>query len=37
MGRKWGETAPEDFVRYVRNDLMGVSREDLVYDMTSTL
>ncbi len=37
MGMKWGENAPEDFVRYVRNDLMGVSREDLVYDMTSTL
>jgi len=32
---------PEEFVRYVRNDLLGVVREDLVYDiarhMTSTI
>ena len=33
MGMKWGENTPEDFVRYVRNDLMGLSREDLVYDI----
>ncbi|MBI4473641.1 MAG: adenylyl-sulfate reductase subunit alpha [Acidobacteria bacterium] len=33
MGMKWGENQPEDFVRYVRNDLMGLSREDLVYDI----
>lgn len=30
MGMRWGENTPEDFVRYVRNDLMGLSREDLV-------
>ena len=29
----WGENTPEDFVRYVRQDLMGLSREDLVYDL----
>jgi adenylylsulfate reductase subunit A len=32
---------PEDFVNYVRNDLLGVVREDLIYDiarhMTSTV
>nr|WP_287070447.1 adenylyl-sulfate reductase subunit alpha [Pyrobaculum sp.] len=32
---------PEDFVQYVRNDLLGVVREDLIYDiarhMTSTI
>ena len=32
---------PEDFVQYVRNDLLGTIREDLVYDiarhMTSTI
>ncbi|HEV2281112.1 MAG TPA: adenylyl-sulfate reductase subunit alpha [bacterium] len=33
MGMRWGENQPEDFVRYVRQDLMGVSREDLVYDI----
>lgn len=33
LGMKWGENTPEDFVRYVRNDLMGLSREDLVYDI----
>src|SRR5713101_3784035 len=33
MGMKWGENQPEDFVRYVRQDLMGLSREDLVYDI----
>jgi adenylylsulfate reductase, subunit A len=33
MGMRWGENRPEDFVRYVRNDLMGLSREDLVYDI----
>ncbi len=33
MGMRWGENQPEDFVRYVRNDLMGLSREDLVYDI----
>ncbi len=33
MGMQWGENTPEDFVRYVRQDLMGLSREDLVYDL----
>ena len=33
MGMKNGENQPEDFVRYVRQDLMGLSREDLVYDI----
>ncbi len=33
MGMRWNENQPEDFVRYVRNDLMGLSREDLVYDL----
>lgn len=28
-----GENAPEDYVKYVRNDLMGIIREDLVYDL----
>jgi adenylylsulfate reductase subunit A len=33
MGMRWGQNQPEDFVRYVRQDLMGVCREDLVYDI----
>ena len=33
MGMRHGENQPEDFVRYVRQDLMGLSREDLVYDI----
>ena len=28
-----GENAPEDYVRMVRNDLMGIVREDLIYDL----
>ena len=28
-----GENDPSDYVRYVRNDLMGIIREDLVYDV----
>ncbi|MBI3581001.1 MAG: adenylyl-sulfate reductase subunit alpha [Nitrospinae bacterium] len=28
-----GEHSPEDYVKYVRNDLMGIIREDLVYDL----
>ncbi len=28
-----GENSPEDYVRYVRGDLMGIIREDLVYDL----
>ncbi len=33
MGMRWNQNQPEDFVRYVRQDLMGISREDLVYDI----
>ncbi len=33
MGMRWNENTPEDFVRYARNDLMGLVREDLVYDI----
>ncbi len=28
-----GNNTCEDYVRYVRNDLMGIAREDLVYDI----
>jgi len=28
-----GENDPKDYVKYVRNDLMGIIREDLVYDL----
>jgi len=28
-----GNNSCEDYVRYVRNDLMGIAREDLVYDI----
>jgi adenylylsulfate reductase subunit A len=28
-----GENTPEQYVDYVRNDLMGITREDLVYDI----
>ena len=28
-----GENDPADYVRYVRQDLMGIVREDLVYDV----
>ena len=33
MGMKNDENQPEDFVKYVRQDLMGLCREDLVYDI----
>jgi len=33
MGMQWGENQPEDHVRYARNDLMGLVREDLGYDI----
>lgn len=33
MGMQWGENRPEDFVRYARGDLMGLVREDLVFDI----
>ena len=32
-GHAWGENEPEDYVRYQRNDLMGLVREDLGYDI----
>ena len=28
-----GENKPEDYVAMVRNDLMGIVREDLIYDL----
>ena len=28
-----GNNTVEDYVRYVRNDLMGITREDIVYDI----
>ena len=33
MGMRWNENTPEDFVRYTRNDLMGLVREDLEFDI----
>jgi adenylylsulfate reductase subunit A len=33
VGVKDGENTVEDYVRYVRQDLMGISREDLVYNI----
>jgi adenylylsulfate reductase subunit A len=33
MGMKWGWNQPEDYVEYVRNDMMGIAREDLTYDV----
>jgi len=33
MGMQWDENQPEDHVRYARNDLIGMVREDLAYDM----
>ena len=33
MGMQWNENQPEDHVRYARNDLMGLLREDLGYDI----
>ena len=33
MGTRWGENKPEDHVRYARIDLMGMVREDLLFDM----
>ena len=33
LGMRWNQNKPEDFVHYVRQDLMGMSREDLVYDI----
>ena len=33
MGMRWNENRPEDHVRYARNDLMGLVREDLGFDI----
>jgi adenylylsulfate reductase subunit A len=33
MGMRWGWNQPEDYVEYVRNDMMGLVREDLTYDV----
>ena len=33
MGMRWNENTPQDFVKYARTDLMGLVREDLVYDI----
>ncbi|MDL1970915.1 MAG: adenylyl-sulfate reductase subunit alpha [Candidatus Desulfofervidaceae bacterium] len=33
VGGTTGQHTPEEFVRYVRQDLMGIVREDLVYDV----
>ena len=33
MGMRQGENTPEDFVHYVRNESMGLCREDIVYDI----
>src|SRR3989304_3552591 len=33
LGMRWKQNTPEDFVHYVRQDLMGLSREALVYDI----
>src|SRR4030066_2144058 len=34
VGVRDGENTVEDYVRYVRQDLMGISREDLVYNIS---
>ncbi len=33
VGLAEGDNTVEDYVQYVRNDLMGITREDLVYDI----
>ena len=33
MGMQWGENQPEDHARYARNDLLGLVREDLAFDI----
>ncbi len=33
VGVKEGDNTPEEYVDYVRTDLMGITREDLVYDI----
>ncbi len=33
MGMRWGENQPDEFVRYARGDLLGLVREDLIFDI----
>jgi adenylylsulfate reductase subunit A len=33
IGMRWNENKPEDFVRYARGDLVGLVREDLLFDI----
>ena len=33
MGMQWDENRPEDHARYARGDLMGLVREDLIFDI----
>ncbi|MEW5898310.1 MAG: FAD-binding protein, partial [Bacillota bacterium] len=33
IGQAEGDNTVEDYVRYVRQDLMGITREDLVYSI----
>src|SRR3990172_4675163 len=33
MGMQWGENQADDFVRYARGDLLGLGREDLIFDI----
>ena len=33
IGTAQGENTPDDYVRMVRNDLMGIVREDLIFDL----
>ena len=33
LGMKQGENVPDDYVRMIRNDLMGIVREDLIFDV----
>lgn len=33
IGLAEGDNTPEDYVDYVRNDMMGITREDLVYNV----
>ena len=35
MGTRFGENNPEDHVRYARIDLMGMVREDLLFDIAT--
>lgn len=33
IGMRWNENKPEDFVKYARSDLVGLVRDDLLYDI----